>query len=361
MSTAPEPGMPRTTRSRMRPVGIARRCMAAAWLLTALVATACRPAEPRPSAAPASLITAEWCTRLPRAENLAFERVSEVSRWFDVRQVGAGVFALIEPRQFQETISYLILGSDRALLLDTGLGLVPIRPVIERLTRLPVRVINSHTHYDHVGGNAEFDDVLALDTPYTRANLAGFPHEELAGEVAPEAFCDGAPAGADTAAFFTRPWRATRLVRDGDRIDLGGRTIEVLHVPGHTPDALALLDRDAGLLWTGDTYYDATIWLYVPETDLDAYERSLARLAAFAPGVSRLLPAHNTVSADPGQLSRAADAIRRIRAGAVEGMPEGGNRMVFAFDGFRMLIANPLLEGRTGDPTRGGSGLTLWP
>src|SRR5262249_40618986 len=154
-----------------------------------------------------------------------------------------------------------------------------------RLTSMPIEVLNSHTHYDHVGGNAEFDRILAMDTPYTRANERGFPHSELAGEVAPESFCHGPPPGADTAAVRTRPWRPARIIADQDTVDLGGRVLEIFHVPGHTPDALALFDRAGGLLFTGDSYYDGAVWLYVPETDLDAYDRSMTRLAALGNAV----------------------------------------------------------------------------
>ncbi len=318
--------------------------------------------QAKPAAPPlAAGATDRWCTKVPRPANLTFERVAVSSQWFDVYRVEPGVFALVEANQFQEAISYLIVGSDQALLFDTGLGMVPIRPVVEALTKLPIRVLNSHTHYDHVGGNAEFDQVLALDTPYTKANQAGFPHAELAGEVAAESFCHGAPAGLDTAAFQTNPWRPTQVVADGDTIDLGGRRLEIIQVPGHTPDAVALLDRTNGLLWTGDSYYDATIWLYVPETDLDSYEQSLEKLVTLAPALKRLLPAHNTISADPAHLRLALEAIRRVRSGSVKGTEESDNRVVFGFGDFSILTSKPLLEGKKGDRTRGGSGLTTWP
>jgi glyoxylase-like metal-dependent hydrolase (beta-lactamase superfamily II) len=280
--------------------------------------------------------------------------------WFEVYRVAEGVFAIAEPYQFQEVISYLVLGFERALLFDTGLGLVPIRPVVEQLTKLPVQVLNSHTHFDHVGGNAEFDAVLALDTAYTRANMRGFPHADLSGEVAPSSFCRGAPAGLDVASFHTRPWKATQTVADGHRIDLGGRVLEVLGAPGHTPDAIALLDRANGLLWTGDSYYDGTIWLYVPETSLDDYERSMTKLAGLAPGLKNLLPAHNTASADPGRLLQVKEAIRRVRAGSLQGTAESDQRLVFAFEGFSILVSKPLLEGKTGEQGQGGSGLGTW-
>jgi len=317
-----------------------------------VAASACQSRPPAPP--PAST---RWCDLLPRPANAALERVSVASEWFVVYRAAEGVFAIVEPLQFEETISYLIVGRDRALLFDTGLGLVPIRPVVEELTRLPVLVLNSHTHFDHVGGNAEFDTILARETEYTRSNARGFPHEKLAGEVEAESFCRGAPKGADTAGFHTRAWKATGRVAEGETIDLGDRALEVLEVPGHTPDAIALLDRAHGLLWTGDTYYDSTIWLYVPETSLDDYERSVGRLAALVPELKRLLPAHNTASAEPGRLVAAKEAIRQVRAGSAKGREESRNRVVFPFDGFSILTSRALLEGKRGDASGGGSGL----
>ncbi|MEP7382563.1 MAG: MBL fold metallo-hydrolase [Gemmatimonadota bacterium] len=326
---------------------------------------ACAPAKETPviaGADPAATGAADsWCSQVPRLGNEAFPRAGVTSDWFDVYEVDSGVFALTEPRQFQETISYLIVGSTSALLFDTGLGVVPIRPVVEQLTTLPVRVLNSHTHYDHVGGNAEFETVLAVATPFTTANQRGFPHAEVAGEVAAESFCGGPPTGADTGAYLTRAWRMSRVVADGDTLDLGGRVLEILQVPGHTPDAVALLDRAHQLLWTGDTYYDGPVWLYVPETDLDAYERSIARLGALAPPRTRLLPAHNVATAEPARLGEMAHAIRAVREGTTKGVSQGRNRILFPFEHFSILTSQPLLDGATGDRTRGGSGLTTWP
>jgi glyoxylase-like metal-dependent hydrolase (beta-lactamase superfamily II) len=212
-----------------------------------------------------------------------------------------------------------------------------------------------------VGGNAEFDRVLALDTPYTRSNAQGFLPEALKGEVAADAFCGRAPTGVDLAGYRTRPWKASGTIRDGERLDLGGRVLEVLQAPGHTPDAVALLDRANGLLFTGDSFYEGTIWLYVPETDLDAYERSMAKLAALAPGLKQLLPAHNTASADPKRLAQVVDAIRKVRSGGVSGTEEAGNRVVYPFDGFSILVSKALLQGKKGAQDKGGTGLTTWP
>jgi glyoxylase-like metal-dependent hydrolase (beta-lactamase superfamily II) len=327
----------------------------AATLLVALAL--CAPS--RASLAGRAAADPPWCAD---RKTPASPRVAVPGDWFSVYRVADGVFAILEPRQYQETISYLVVGRSRALLFDTGLGLVPLRPVVESLTKLPVDVLNSHTHFDHVGGNAEFDRVLALDTAYTRANQRGFAHAELVGETQPDHLCGGLPKGVDGNAYATRPWRASKAVKDGDVLDLGGLSLEVLHVPGHTPDAIALLDRANGRLFTGDTYYDGPIWLYVPETDLAAYERSLARLAALAPQLKTLLPAHNTPSSDPQNLQKALAALREVRAGRVKpSAEEPGQKLSFTFEPFSFLLSKPALAGRQGDVSKGGSGLSTWP
>jgi glyoxylase-like metal-dependent hydrolase (beta-lactamase superfamily II) len=281
--------------------------------------------------------------------------VAVPSDWFKVYRATDGVFAIVEPDQWQEAISYLIVGSKRAMLFDTGIGVVPIRPVVEALTKLPVTVLNSHTHFDHVGGNWEFGRIAAMNTPFTRASAAGLPHARVASEVTDASFCHGAPAGLDTANFRSKPWHATEITRDGAAYDLGGRTLEVIQVPGHTPDAIALLDRANRLLWTGDTYYDGPIYLFGRETDLAAYERSMVRLVALAPSVAQLLPAHNTASVAPGELAKTLAAIRAIRSGAASGRAGPSGRMTFEVDGITIITSKDALAKRQPSPARGAT------
>ena len=107
---------------------------------------------------------AEICEGHPGEENAKLPLSDASDDWFQVYEAANGVYSIVEPYQFEETISHLIVGEDRALLFDTGLGLLPIRPVVERVTSLPVSVLNSHTHYDHVGGNAESGNQLVFVT-----------------------------------------------------------------------------------------------------------------------------------------------------------------------------------------------------
>lgn len=282
-----------------------------------------------------------WCDQRLRPAYEKLQRVDIEEPWFHVYELEAGVFALYEPYNFQEVISYLVLGSERALLFDTGMGMGRIRPVVERLTKLPVSVLNSHTHFDHIGGNAEFDRILGMDTAFTRESAKGVPHEAVAGEAQPESFCATHLAGFDPATYRIRPFRVTELVKDGSVIELGGRRLEVLAIPGHTPDSVALLDRKAGLLFTGDTFYEGPIWLFFPGTDLEAYARSIARLAALAPVLSGLHPAHNTPVASPDRLPQVRDAFAEVRANRRKAEPRDAGRVEYLFDGFSFLMAQP--------------------
>jgi glyoxylase-like metal-dependent hydrolase (beta-lactamase superfamily II) len=300
-----------------------------------------------------------WCDLLPRPGNKVLPRADVADEWFVVYRVGDGVFAIAEPFQFQEVISYLILGSRCALLFDTGLGIGNIKRLVGELTRLPVTVLNSHTHFDHVGGNADFDRILAMDTEYTRANARGFSHQAVRGEVEPAALCRGLPAGFDAAGYRTRPFAPTQFIRDGHTVDLGGRRLSVLHVPGHTPDAVALLDAEAGLLFTGDSFYESTIWLFVPETDLAAYAASIDRLAAMVPHLRKLHPAHNVAVSAPECLIRLKAAIGQVRNGQAKGVENDDGQITFSFEGFKILTSRAALAGRRGDPPRGGSGLDV--
>jgi glyoxylase-like metal-dependent hydrolase (beta-lactamase superfamily II) len=280
-----------------------------------------------------------WCGRPLRPAWDALERVAVPGEWFAVFRVGPGVLAIHEPYQAQEVISYLVLGEERALLFDTGMGLAPIRPVVESLTPLPVTVLNSHTHYDHMGGNAEFEAVLGVDDAYALAHSRdGWSHESVAGELTPEALCAERLTAFDASGFRVRPFQATSVVDEGQAIDLGGRRLEVLRLPGHSPDSLALLERERGLLWSGDTFYEGPIWLYFPGTDLEAYALSAARLAKLAPPLETVFPAHLTPVASPRRLLELPDAFARVRGGRSRGEPRAGGLVEHAFDGFSFLM-----------------------
>jgi glyoxylase-like metal-dependent hydrolase (beta-lactamase superfamily II) len=282
----------------------------------------------------------DWCRPLPRPEYKNLERVPVSDPWFEVYKPSPNVFAIYEPHQAEEVISYLIVGEKRAVLFDTGMGISDIKKVTSELTRLTIIVLNSHTHNDHVGGNWEFETIYEIDTDFTRANARG-SRDDAQAEIAPGQICGTLPKGFDAKAYATRPWRITAYTRDGDRFDLGGRTLEVISTPGHTPDAISLIDRASGLLFTGDTYYPAPIWLFRPETDLDAYAVSIRRLAALAPQVKLVLGAHNIPAASPAVLPRLVAAFDAVRAGKISATPDSPGKVLYKVDDISFLMRAP--------------------
>jgi len=278
----------------------------------------------------------EWCRNLPRPAYKSLEQVTQPDDWFEVYRIRPGVFAIYEPHQSEEVISYLIVGRQRALMFDTGLGISDIKQVVQRLTSFPVSVLNSHTHNDHVSGNWQFTDIYGMDTDFTRKNAQG-SRDDAQAEIAPGELCGPLPAGFDAKNYSTKPFAITHWLHDGDGIDLGGRKLIVVATPGHTPDAISLLDEANGLLFTGDTYYPGTIWLYRPETDLGAYEKSLERMIALAPKVRLLLPAHNVPVAEPTELPKLLHAFRQVRSGKVKPEQQGEKR-IYKAEGFSFLM-----------------------
>ena len=126
-----------------------------------------------------------WWDKLPSDAWARFEKIEQQQQWFEVYLITDGIYAIYEMGQFEEVISYLILGDKRALLFDTGIGVGDMKKLVSNLTDLPVTVLNSHTHYDHVGGNYAFDDVYGTATDFTAKNAMGQANDQVREYVGP--------------------------------------------------------------------------------------------------------------------------------------------------------------------------------
>ncbi len=281
-----------------------------------------------------------WWDALPRAAWSEFDPVEQSQPWFEVYRIRPGVLAIYEPGQFEEVISYLIVGSERALLFDTGLGIGDMRRLAGELTDKDVAVLNSHTHYDHVGGNHAFETVYGTDLDYTRRHERGRPHAEVAEFVGEGWIWKETPEGFSADAYASEPFTITRRVEDGQVISLGDVELEVLLTPGHAPDSLCLLDRERRLLFTGDTFYPATLYAHLPGSTFEDYERTAARLADLADAVDLVLPAHNEPTMPSRQLIALRDAFRSMRQSDASYVLTDGNRE-YDFGRFSILVSDP--------------------
>ncbi len=281
----------------------------------------------------------DWCNHPIRESFSKLDEIKTTSKWFKVYHAGDQVIAIFEPYNFEEVISYLIVGSDSALLFDTGMGLDAISPVIKQLTQLPVIVINSHTHFDHIGGNYEFQNILAMKTDFTIKHARyGYGHTEINQEVTKAALCLQQRPSIDTAHYHTKPFKIARFVKDGDEIDLGKRKLQIISIAGHAPDAIGLLDKSNGYLWTGDTFYEGPIYLFGEGTNLVAYEKSITRLAEMAPRLKSVFPSHNNPVCKPERLLELKNDFASMKNDKLKGSDGGNNALLFQFQYFGFLI-----------------------
>lgn len=264
--------------------------------------------------------------------------------WFATRELAPGTWLVAEPTHVN---SFLVAGRDRAVLIDSGLGIGDIRSIVESLTPLDVLVANTHHHWDHVGGNASFSEVAIHELgaerlrvgnemrfaeaylEYTRERLERFGEfrdldrryfDLLAEETTPRPL----PHGFDPGAWRVAPCVPSRLLRDGDVLELGGRSLRVVHTPGHTQDSVCYLDAGRGMLFGGDTYNTGAIYAHLPESDLEAFAESTARVAAMDDDIRSVYMAHVSRYAEHGSFLReVADGFAAIVAGDVPWEDEG--------------------------------------
>jgi hydroxyacylglutathione hydrolase len=204
-----------------------------------------------------------------------------VDDYFAVENLGEGTFAIGEPRYYQQNYSYLIVGSTRAILFDSGSGTRDISGVVRRLTKLPVMVIVSHLHFDHLGGITPFEHVAMIDLPDTRADASGSVLKAKRYEYM--GFVDGLAAP---------PVRVAEWLAPGSTVDLGGRSLRVLSTPGHTPTSAALFDAQTKRLFIGDFIYPTTLYAFLPGASLSAYQATAKGLLRDLPGDTILWTAH---------------------------------------------------------------------
>jgi glyoxylase-like metal-dependent hydrolase (beta-lactamase superfamily II) len=226
--------------------------------------------------------------------------------YFRVYPIDPQTYVISEPKYWQENVSYLLLGTRQALLFDTGPGIYSIRAVVQSITSLPVLVIPSHLHFDHVGDLQEFDDVRLLDTPALRSQVHDGYFIEPPSQYLLRA----------TNRFHVSGW-----IADGQTIDLGGRRIRLISTPGHTPDSVSLIDASHTRLFTGDIVNRIVTLVDVPGSDVHAMAASLRHLLEIAPAGGLAYEAHSETPLQPAELKMLADGVADIAAGRATSKP----------------------------------------
>ena len=228
--------------------------------------------------------------------------------WFTIENLDDRTHIISEYRHWEETHCYLIEGDERTLLIDTGLRICDISSEVKKLTNKPVTAVATHIHWDHIGGHKYYPDFYAHEAELEWLNGV-FP---LGMETIRQMVVDRCdmPENYDVGTYELFQGTPSRVLYGGERIELGGRSITVLHTPGHSPGHMCFFENCTGYLFTGDLVYKDTLLADFPSTNPRAYRKSLERIAALP--VKRVFPAHHTLDIQPKLLVRMRDAFRRL-------------------------------------------------
>ena len=207
-----------------------------------------------------------------------------------------------ESNDFARVYCYVLAGKSRSLVIDTGLGILDIRAIAQKVTNLPLIVVNTHGHLDHVSHNYQFDRVYLspADEEVFRAHTSydvryGFFKGLLAEKHLPGWLARLPVIRGHIRRLCSVPTRENRLaIEDGDSIDLGGRTIQVIATPGHTKGSICLLDTERRWLYTGDTVCSGGVLLHFDHSaGVATYLASIRRLIQMSESFDFMWPAHH--------------------------------------------------------------------
>lgn len=233
------------------------------------------------------------------------------SPWYGTTRLDDRTWCLTEPHVhpiFSANI-LVVLGRDADLVIDSGMGIAPLRPAIEAIRPDPARpliLFTTHAHVDHIGAAHEFDTRLVH--PLEAEGMASPEPYTLDSADIPESFrtlfltagypslwpmlIDAIPhAGYDPASYRLQGAAPTALVEEGDIVDLGDWKAEVLHLPGHAPGQIGLWHAESGTLFGADAIYDGPLIYDGPGMNVADYARTLGRIGALP--VKRVLGGHD--------------------------------------------------------------------
>ena len=251
--------------------------------------------------------------------------------WFTIEVIDDNTFAISEYKHWEETHCYLMCGTEKAVLIDTGLGVSNIRSVVDSLTTLPIMAVTTHAHWDHIGGHKYFEDIAVHEAEKEWLSVR-FPIPLQV--VKRNLMCKPCDFPKDFMLedyqIFTRT--PQYILHDGDYLDLGNRKLMVIHTPGHSPGHCCFYELDREYLFSGDLIYEGCLDAFYPSTDPQLFFQSVRKIQNLS--IERILPGHH-------QLSIPVDLIDRIENGfsklSDEGKLKQGNG-VFDFGDFQIHI-----------------------
>jgi glyoxylase-like metal-dependent hydrolase (beta-lactamase superfamily II) len=204
-------------------------------------------------------------------------------------------------------------------------------------------VVNTHTHGDHIGGNYQFEDIAVFETEFSKKRAHdGQTRDQMGHYLEVDMVWKEFPIYFDKDSWKIRPFSVTQWLHDGDNIELGDRTLEVIHTPGHSPDSICLIDRDNRLFWTGDSFYPAPIYIYSSTKSLNMFIKSFQKMVNLIPSYDWVLPSHNEPNVEKYLIKECHEAAKSIKDGTAGeftmGVVAGIKVHRFDYDRFSLIV-----------------------
>jgi glyoxylase-like metal-dependent hydrolase (beta-lactamase superfamily II) len=234
--------------------------------------------------------------------------------WFTVQEIDNHTFAISEYGHWEKVHSFLLMGEKAAVLIDTGLGIDNMKRITDQLTDLPIIVVTTHVHYDHIGSHGEYDTIFVheSDSEWLINGIKGLPIEKIRKDIVRDITIP-LPQGFNSDTYKPFQGKPTGLLSDGDMIDLGNRKLTIYHTPGHSPGHICILDNKRGYLFTGDLLYlETPIYAFYPSTDPVALVESLERISRI-PNITMVYGSHNQLGINPIILKEVNEAVIELR------------------------------------------------
>lgn len=251
--------------------------------------------------------------------------------WFTVQQIDTHTYAISEYGHWEKVHSFLLLGNDKAVLIDTGLGIDNIKRITNQLTDLPIEVLTTHVHADHIGSHGEFEHIFVHegDKDWLVNGIKGLSIEQIRKDLSRDITIP-TPKTFDSETYKPYQGEPTGLLHHGDVIELGNRRLVIYHTPGHSPGHLSIFDETNGYLFTGDLLYDETpIYAFYPSTNPVDLVNSLDKISKI-PNVTIVFGSHNTLGLKPKILEEVKLAVEYLWANKLVKFGTG----IHQFNGF---------------------------
>lgn len=260
----------------------------------------------------------KWWEKLPRKIYEGLEKIETSQPWYSVYKIQDWLYAIYEDGQYDEALMYLVIGEEKAAVIDGGTGIGRLDKLVAELTEKHCFLLLTHTHNDHIGGCKDFNEIWVYnDSMSWESAVKGLGKGKMGEMLESGAVIKPYPIDFDPENFFAPPYTVSKWLKDGEIIDLGGRILEVVYTPGHSSNHICLLDREAKYLYTGDIYYTGAVTSYLPGGCHDDFIDSCCKLVNLMSYYDWLMPAHNEPLVEKEQMQEMYEASKGIKKGTL--------------------------------------------